>query len=224
MKHTSTEDAFADLRRELSDLAAALAIRRQRSDEVWQRTLADRTEKRLYDAEKSLFDAVGGVRSFRGEIERSIEAVWSIHFGWLDIATSWMHALSQGLAEDERVAAVPDELALAHAEVSIRAVSVGHEILALLRAGYPRGAHARWRTLYELSVVSEVLLEGGRRAAARFLNHREVQIGRDAEYWLPNADSRPERRLRLGSGNLSVGTDDRSAAGTDGRRISQGAS
>ena len=39
-----------------------------------------------------------------------------------------------------------------------RALQISNEILVLLKAGYPDGANARWRSLYELAVISFFLL------------------------------------------------------------------
>src|SRR5205823_6083293 len=61
-----------------------------------------------------------------------------------------------------------------------RAISTAHEVCALLRAGFPVGATARWRTLYELSVVSGVLRVGNRGTAARYVNHRWVLVAKEA--------------------------------------------
>lgn len=51
----------------------------------------------------------------------------------------------------------------------------------MLRAGFPVGAHARWRTLYEIDVIAHVLLKGNRCTATRFVNHRWIQLARDNE-------------------------------------------
>jgi hypothetical protein len=62
--------------------------------------------------------------------------------------------------------------------VFTRAISTAHEICALLRAGFAHGAMARWRTLYELSVVSGVLEIGNRGTVARYVNHRWILMAK----------------------------------------------
>jgi Family of unknown function (DUF5677) len=183
---TSEVDPFVELRASLGRLLDRLAVRRQRDVDTWDRTLADRVENRLYDVEGELFDAVGTIRRYRSRVEHALLSAWTTHFAWVDIAASWLHLLNERLASDAATSTTSDRFALAHAEVSLRAVSVSHEIHALLQAGFPRGAHARWRTLFELSVVSEVLLLGGRWACTRYLNHRDLQIAQQAEDLLPN--------------------------------------
>ena len=55
-----------------------------------------------------------------------------------------------------------------------RGCQVGQEILTLLRGGYADGAHARWRTLHELSVVAYSLSSKGNDLAERYLRHSEI--------------------------------------------------
>ncbi|WP_280101374.1 DUF5677 domain-containing protein [Micromonospora arborensis] len=67
-----------------------------------------------------------------------------------------------------------------------RSVGVGHEICAMLRAGFPGGAYARWRTLYELDVVAAVLRKGPRGTAARYINHRWVLVAKKPREYFPD--------------------------------------
>ena len=58
-------------------------------------------------------------------------------------------------------------LTLLHA----RACQIASAILVLLRSGYADDAHARWRTLHEISVVSIFIGERGKNVAERYLLH-----------------------------------------------------
>ncbi len=49
------------------------------------------------------------------------------------------------------------------------------EILVLLRCGYPDGALARWRTLFEILVTSTVLHRYGNDAAIDYIKHGKIQ-------------------------------------------------
>ena len=70
-------------------------------------------------------------------------------------------------SDDASVAA----LTLLHA----RACQVASAILALLRSGYADDAHARWRSLHEIAVVSHFINEQGRDTAERYLLHDAIQ-------------------------------------------------
>ena len=56
-----------------------------------------------------------------------------------------------------------------------RACQVASEILVLLCSGYADGAHARWRTLYEIAVVSSFIRENDQDLAERYLLHEIIQ-------------------------------------------------
>ncbi len=73
-----------------------------------------------------------------------------------------------------------EALVLIHA----RACSITREIAALLRGGFPDGAGARGRTLYEAAVVAFALHRGGRDVAERFLLHDIVGRAKDARAYL----------------------------------------
>jgi hypothetical protein len=61
-----------------------------------------------------------------------------------------------------------------------RASLVAGEVLTLLRAGYPSGAHARWRTIHELAVVAFFISEHGHEIARRYLGHDAIQRHKSA--------------------------------------------
>lgn len=56
----------------------------------------------------------------------------------------------------------------------VRACQVASEIITLLENGYPDGAMARWRTLYEINVVSTIISAGGENLAQRYVDHQIV--------------------------------------------------
>jgi hypothetical protein len=55
------------------------------------------------------------------------------------------------------------------------AVRIGFEILALMRAGYPDGAYARWRSMHENCITALFINKHGNDTAARFLKHHYME-------------------------------------------------
>jgi hypothetical protein len=55
-----------------------------------------------------------------------------------------------------------------------RGCQVSSEILTLLRSGFADGAHARWRTLHEISVIAQFLSTNENDLAERYLAHSAV--------------------------------------------------
>lgn len=56
-----------------------------------------------------------------------------------------------------------------------RAFMIAAEAAALLRTGFPTGAHARWRSLHEVSLVAFLLMGGDEDLAERYLRHQAIQ-------------------------------------------------
>jgi hypothetical protein len=56
-------------------------------------------------------------------------------------------------------------------KIHTRALQISNEILVQLKAGYPDGANARWRSLHELSIISIFLLQNNNEVSKRYLDH-----------------------------------------------------
>jgi hypothetical protein len=69
-----------------------------------------------------------------------------------------------------------DALSRLHAGAS----RVAGEILRLLLSGYASGAHGRWRTLHEISVIALFISQEEAEVAERYHNHRFVKSYEDA--------------------------------------------
>ncbi|GAB3049039.1 DUF5677 domain-containing protein [Spirosoma pulveris] len=69
------------------------------------------------------------------------------------------------------------------ARLHARSCQIGYEILTLLRAGYPDGAHARWRSLHELVVVAYYIRDRGQEIAKRYLLHQVVDKNKAAKMY-----------------------------------------
>ena len=76
--------------------------------------------------------------------------------------------------------------------IHARACQTSRAILALLRSGFADDAHARWRSLHELAVVSNFIVEHGEAVAERYLLHDVVQQRK-----LARAYKEHENRARL---------------------------
>ncbi len=74
------------------------------------------------------------------------------------------------------------------ANLHARACQVSSEILVLLRFGLSEGAFARWRTLYELSAVSQFIKKNGKEVAERYLFHNPLERSKLARQYLQDID------------------------------------
>jgi hypothetical protein len=84
------------------------------------------------------------------------------------------HFREQQILNTNRLATA---LILLHA----RACLVAGEVEALMQAGYPDGAAARWRTLHEIAVTAAFLVEHGEETAKRYLSHLACEENRSSQ-------------------------------------------
>jgi hypothetical protein len=66
-----------------------------------------------------------------------------------------------------------------------RSVQTGGEAIALLRAGHPDGALARWRLLREAEVLAVLLIEQPEDLAAESLQHSTYELSWPMTQWEP---------------------------------------
>lgn len=66
-------------------------------------------------------------------------------------------------------------------QLHARACHLSREVLALIRAGYPGGAFARWRPIYEMAIAARFIAGHGQNTAKRFLEHRTIEDFRELE-------------------------------------------
>jgi hypothetical protein len=65
--------------------------------------------------------------------------------------------------------------------IQSRACLVASEVQTLLRFGYPDGAHARWRTIHELSVIFLVLFDNPLRLSEMYMDYNIIEKLKRAE-------------------------------------------
>jgi hypothetical protein len=61
-----------------------------------------------------------------------------------------------------------------------RACQIASEVLVLLKSGFADGAHARWRSLHEIAVVSSFIKTHGNDVAERYLLHDNIESYKSA--------------------------------------------
>ena len=69
-----------------------------------------------------------------------------------------------------------------------RGCQVSSEILTLLRSGFADGAHARWRTLHEISVIAQFIAMNEKDVAERYVAHSAVADYQRAQQYRKYSD------------------------------------
>lgn len=75
----------------------------------------------------------------------------------------------------------PKQVALI--KIHVRSIQIAYEIMALIRAGFADGAHARWRSLHELGIITFFLRENSDEVSERYLVHNVMKRFKAAEHY-----------------------------------------
>ncbi|MCY4093414.1 MAG: DUF5677 domain-containing protein [Caldilineaceae bacterium] len=126
----------------------------------------------------------GGLSAYQGEkrqelggFEERLQKLWSEPLDLLELLI-WL-ALEAGrefnysFRKDSANAGDAVFGALIH--LHARACQISSAIVVLLKSGFADDAHARWRSLHEISVISSFISQQGQEVAERFLLHRAIQ-------------------------------------------------
>ena len=125
-------------------------------------------------------DAKVGLRRQRRErqgFERRLVKHWAKPLHLLELTVEIAQEVAKGVGDQvaSGEVSVKDNTFRALWAIHARACQMSHAILALLGSGFADDAHARWRSLHELAVVSNFIEMRGEDVAERYLLHEVVQ-------------------------------------------------
>lgn len=138
-----------------------------------------RIENVVYEREGELHEAAELMWRFRSSFETAFGERWSQAFRAVDVMLGFS-ASALTILIDPKLK-LDDNILRSNGLLLSRACVVGHEILALLRAGFTDGAYARWRTLYETAVFARVFFLGDANTAKRYVRHQIVRAAADLD-------------------------------------------
>ena len=117
-------------------------------------------------------------RRFEGSLRKRWQKPLDLLELFVSVATEAGSDFNDGFRDD--AARSDDAVFEALTRLHARACQVSSEVLTLLRSGYADGAHARWRTLHEIAVVSGIIKKHGQDLAERYLLHDVMQRHKSA--------------------------------------------
>ncbi|WP_436932666.1 DUF5677 domain-containing protein [Halosimplex halobium] len=146
------------------------------TDEAEEEILDSGVDALLDELAKKHDVAVQEERQRRQRMESSIYSTWGHALDFLD----FFIVLNQKARNHFETMADVDEKGEnyqfdALMRLHVRALRVSREVVGLLRAGYPDGAMARWRTLYEIAAVATIIADKGEEAGERFLKFKTAK-------------------------------------------------
>jgi hypothetical protein len=148
--------------------------------------LVPRILSSLYDSlREALHEWHAAQRAFESRLRRR----WGVGLDRLDMLVTIAHESGETYLEDLRrefegvepsnESVLMDVLTALHC----RACRTAREVVCLLKAGYPDGAHARWRSLHELAVTAYFLIQHQGDTPQRYLDHAAVERWRAAKQY-----------------------------------------
>jgi hypothetical protein len=179
-EETSIEDTFMKTISELQIQKEELAITGRRLTRLVGNALKGALEPSAKHVAMQIASdrpkALVAHRQDMSQFQERLAARWGVPFDLLEGHIGHITELlsiqrhrkvdSKGKAENFRAAAILN--------LHARALQVANEMLVLLKAGYADGAFARWRTLYELSLIAMYLAKEEDIVSRRYLEHAVV--------------------------------------------------
>ncbi len=113
----------------------------------------------------------------RESFEKRLHEVWGEAFNLLEMLVHLSLEAGDDFNREFRDEMASEENFVFEAltRLHARACQVASEVLTLLKSGYADGAHARWRSLHEIAVVSLFIDKYGNEVAERYLLHDSVE-------------------------------------------------
>ena len=125
------------------------------------------------EMDSALRDSRGDLTGFR----RRLNKRWKTPLNLLELFIELAYDAGSNFNTNFRPrAAIADDFAFeALTRLHARACQIASEVLVLLRHGFADGAHARWRSVHEIAIVSYMIREHGNALAERYLLHDTIQ-------------------------------------------------
>jgi hypothetical protein len=176
LKKSGSEDLTIELDFQESDLDALQNIISDvvsRASIETTKWLSDKLNKAWMKQSKSILKKIKSERRQFIDIHNKI---WGKPLDLLDALISLSTELGSEFNQKLNSSALNkhDTIFYVLTRLHARGCQVGSEILTLLRGGFADGAHARWRTLHEISVIAQFISENDEDLAERYLAHSAV--------------------------------------------------
>jgi len=144
-------------------------IIRKKADEISElilKSLKRRSKKMLKNRRKEMYRFESNLSKVWGNAFDLLESIIAMSF---EAGEEYNYEIRKEPPENEDIRL--EVLTRLHA----RACQIASEILILLKSGFADGAHARWRSLHEVAVVTLFLCSNGDELSERYLLHDNIE-------------------------------------------------
>ncbi len=135
------------------------------------------SEKLLSNIKRRTSLILRGVKKYQKSFNKELDKKWRKPLDLLEVFVVLSEEIGADFTDDIINAPTEDisprftVLSRSHA----RSCQVSKEIITLLRNGFADGAHARWRTLHEIAVETNIINRNEDELARRYIDHDLVQ-------------------------------------------------
>ncbi len=150
------------------------------TNKVLQQITPDIADRILVTLKKGMPAKLKERRLEKAAFEAHIQRVWGKPLDLLEILLELCLETAILFHENMGADIAPEKKHLYQVLLRLhaRGCQVGAEVLTLLNSGFADGALARWRTLYEITVVAWFIRENGDKVAERYILHDTVESQR----------------------------------------------
>lgn len=144
---------------------------------VLRGAIPDMAELILETLKEGMLNKLKERRAEKVEFESHIRRVWGKPLDLFEIFLELCLETAMLFHENMDSHITPENKHLYQALLRLhaRGCQVGAEVLTLLNSGFADGAHARWQTLYEITVVAYFICESGNDVAERYIRHDAIE-------------------------------------------------
>jgi len=129
------------------------------------------------ELEKNSSMRISEEKKRRTKLEKDLYRIWKIPLDLLELLI--VSSIEIGEIQQRKLShgrkKITNSKYVALIKIHARAIHIGNEIFSLLSCGYADGANARWRSLYELTVIFLILSKNGEDLSKRYLEHETIK-------------------------------------------------
>jgi hypothetical protein len=174
-----TEEFIKNLKIDLTDIDIKEFLENIKSklNDVYPKIIEDFSKKLFTQFKSQAHNEVETFRKERGEFQKGLEKLWRKPFILFEMYLSLVFDVGNSCNEEYRkiCSKNPDIVFDVLIKLHARCSQIALEVLTLMKAGFADGAHARWRTLHEIAVVSLFIEKHGKTAAEMYYDHNSVE-------------------------------------------------
>lgn len=177
-----SDNSVKDLSLDLSDPEELKKIFTRISENIektFPELVSKMTERLLKALEQSASSMLEEHREVRERFEANINLDWKKPLNLMEMFLVIVFEAGEDFNREFRTVAARrhDFVFEALTRLHARGCQIASEVLTLLRSGYADGAHARWRTLYEVAIAAQFIAKHGNGIAEQYLLHDAIESG-----------------------------------------------